>query len=106
MNDLALASGITKRTLYKIIESKEQLIRDVAFININAMRDKIVEITKCGADFTERLEKMISAVSDVFKNNYINNYGDIMNEFPELEGDIVRENEKLFDELSSFICKS
>lgn len=102
MNDLAQASGITKRTLYKIIESKEQLIRHVAFSNIHAMRDKIVDITRCDSGFMERMEKMINTVPEVLKNNYINNYSDILNEFPELEGDIVRENEKLFDEIRSF----
>jgi len=102
MNDLAAASGITKRTLYKIITSKEQLIRDVAQNNINAMREKLFDIIKKGEGFMESLEMMIVAIPELLKNNYVNNYSDILNEFPELEGDIVRENEKLFDEIRSF----
>ncbi|NLV67321.1 MAG: TetR/AcrR family transcriptional regulator [Spirochaetes bacterium] len=102
MNDLAAASGITKRTLYKIITSKEQLIRDVAQNNINAMREKLFDIIKKGEGFMESLEMMIVAIPELLKNNYVNNYSDILNEFPELEAELVRENEKLSNDLLLF----
>lgn len=102
MNDLAAASAMTKRTLYKIITSKEQLIRDVAFQNIDAMREKLFEIVRKNEGFMESLEMIMVAIPELLKNNYINNYSDILNEFPELEGDLVRENEKLSNDLYLF----
>ncbi len=102
MNDLAGISGITKRTLYKIIASKEQLIRDVAFNNIRRIRERVFEIIKSDSAFKERMDKLITAIPELFKNNYINNYSDILNEFPELEADIVKENEKLSADLRLF----
>ena len=102
MNDLAAASGITKRILYKIITSKEQLIRDVAFNNINAMREKLFDIIRTNEGFMECLELIIVAIPELLKNNYINNYSDILNEFPELEADLVRENEKLSNDILLF----
>lgn len=102
MNDLAAASGITKRTLYKIITSKEQLIRDVAFNNINAIREKLFEIIRKNEGFMESLEMIIVTIPELLKNNYINNYSDILNEFPELEADLVHANEKLSNDLLLF----
>lgn len=102
MNDLAAASGITKRTLYKIITSKEQLIRDVAFNNINAIREKLFEIIRKNEGFMESLEMIIVTIPELLKNNYINNYSDILNEFPELEADLVHANEKLSNDLLFF----
>lgn len=102
MNDLAEASGITKRTLYKIIVSKEQLIRDVAFKNLRSIEEKVFEIIKSDSGFMERLERLIITIPEIFKNNYINNYSDILNEFPELEADIVRESEKITSDLRLF----
>ncbi len=102
MNDLAAASGITKRTLYKIITSKEQLIRDVAFNNINVIREKLFEIIRKNEGFMESLEMIIVTIPELLKNNYINNYSDILNEFPELEADLVHANEKLSNDLLFF----
>ena len=102
MNDLAEASGITKRTLYKIITSKEQLIRDVAFNNVTAIRDNVFDIIKNDSRFMDRMDKLIIAIPELFKNNYVNNYSDILNEFPELEAEIVKENEKLSTDIRLF----
>jgi len=105
MNDLAQASGITKRTLYKIITSKEQLIREVAFKNIAAIRERIFEILRRNPDFMESLEMMIVELPELLKNNYIHNYSDILTQFPELEADLVRENEKLSNDMYLFFQK-
>ncbi len=102
MNDLAESSGITKMTLYKIIASKENLIREVAFSSIGAMRETILEITRKDSPFADRMENLVAALPEILRNNYINNYSSILNEFPELEADIVKENEKLYSEISSF----
>ena len=102
MNDLAAASGITKRTLYRIITSKEQLIRDVAYNNISAIREKLFEIIRKDEGFMESMDMIIVAIPELLRNNYINNYSDILNEFPELEADLVHANEKLSNDLLLF----
>lgn len=102
MNDLAAASGMTKRTLYRIITSKEQLIRDVAFQNIDAIREQLFDIIRTNEGFMECLEMIITAIPELLKNNYVNNYSDILNEFPELEGELVHENEKLSNDIYLF----
>lgn len=102
MNDLAAASGITKRTLYKIITTKEQLIRNIAFSNINSIKNRVSEIIKNEPDFLACLDRLILAIPELFRNNYINNYSEILSGFPELEADLVKENEKLTDDLVEF----
>lgn len=102
MNDLAMASGITKRTLYKIIVSKEQLIREVAYKNLKSIEEKVFEIIKSDSGFMERMDRLVIAIPEIFRNNYINNYSDILNEFPELEAEIVKESERITGDLRSF----
>ncbi len=102
MNDLAKESGITKRTLYKIISSKEEFIRDISFKNIKVMREKILEVIKSDSGFMERIELLAVVVPGLLKNNYIKTYSDILTEFPELEADIVRENELIFNDMKDF----
>ena len=50
----------------------------------------------------ESLEEMIRAVPELLKNNYVNNYSDILHEYPALEPEIIKENEKLFNGLRNF----
>ena len=102
MNDLAAASGITKRTLYKIITTKEQLIRDIAFSNINSIKNRVSEIIRNEPDFPACLDRLILAIPELFRNNYINNYSEILGGFPELEAELVKENEKITDDLVEF----
>jgi len=105
MNDLAAEAGITKRTLYKIIESKELLIREIVFRNIFEIRDKISEILKTGDDVLTSIDRIISTITELLRNNIINRYGDILNEFPDLESEIVKENEIFFSQLRDFLSR-
>lgn len=105
MNDLASHAGITKRTLYKIIESKEQLIREIVFKNIFEIRDKISEIIKGSDDVLSGIDHIITTIAELLRNNIINRYGEILNEFPDLEAEIVKENAIFFSQLRDFLSK-
>ena len=105
MNDLASDCGTTKRTLYKIIESKEQLVREVLFRNIYEIRDKIFELIQAGDDFLPTLDRIILEIAELMKNNFVSRYSDILNEYPELENEIVKENEIFFTQLRDFLSR-
>ncbi len=102
MDSLAEASGITKRTLYKIITSKEELIHDIAYRMITDIQKQILELSKPDRDFMESLEEIIDTTAELLKNNLINNYSQILYEYPALEPEIIRENEKLFNGIRNF----
>jgi len=102
MDDLASAAGITKRTLYKIISSKEQLVRDIVFENIRENTEAFVQILQSGPDFTDYLELIVFKIPELLKNSYINRYKDILNEYPDIEAEIVHENEKVKSHMKEF----
>jgi AcrR family transcriptional regulator len=102
MDDLASAAGITKRTLYKIISSKEQLIHDIVFRNISENREAFFQILQTGPDFREYIDLIIFKIPELLKNSYINRYRDILHEYPDIETEIVRENEKVYSHMREF----
>ncbi len=102
MDDLASAAGITKRTLYKIISSKEQLVHDIVFHDMKENAEAFVQILHTGPDFSEYLDLIIFKIPELLKNSYINRYKDILHEYPDIENEIVHENEKVRDHMKEF----
>jgi len=102
MNDLAAESGITKRTLYKIIISKEQLVLEIILKSIDETRKKFLEITRSGADYIDCLDRIVSGIPELMKNVYITRFSEILREYPDIEPKIVAENEIFFMEFKEF----
>jgi len=102
MDDLASAAGITKRTLYKIISSKEQLVRDIVFENIRENREAFIQILQSGPDFGEYINLIIFKIPELLRDSYINRYKDILHEYPDIESEIVRENEQVSSQMREF----
>ncbi len=102
MDDLASAAGITKRTLYKIISSKEQLVRDIVFHEMKENAEAFVQILQTGPDFNEYIDLVIFRIPELLKNSYINRYRDILHEYPGIEAEIVSENEKVKNHMKDF----
>ncbi|HOP65193.1 MAG TPA: TetR/AcrR family transcriptional regulator [Spirochaetota bacterium] len=105
MNDLAAHAGITKRTLYRFIDSKEQMIRETVFRNIFEIRDEVFEILQAGDDVLTAIDKIISRITELMRGNILSRYGDILNEYPEIESGIVSENEIFFTQLREFLSR-
>lgn len=102
MNELAGKSGLTKMTLYKMIISKEQLVREVAFNRINEINEQIVAITGSDETFPRRLEKFLETLTDIFSKKYPDYFSDIMAEYPAIESEIVHETGKIFKDIDAF----
>jgi len=102
MNDLAAESGITKRTLYKIIESKESLIRNIVFKNIMDMREQLLFIIRSDKNFLQSLEQIVYKIPELLKSTFISKYGEILHEYPDIELEFVRETEIFFNELRDY----
>lgn len=102
MNDLAAEAGITKRTLYKIISSKEELIREIVFGNIYESRDEFFAKLNTEPDFVTYVDLIVDHIPEFLKNSYIHSYKDILSEYPEIEAEIVLEREKAFSQMREF----
>lgn len=102
MNDLAAAAGITKRTLYKIISTKEELVREIVFSNIHESREEFFAKLNAEPDYEGYINLIAETIPEFLKNSYINRYRDILNEYPEIEREIVLEREKAFSRMREF----
>ena len=58
-----------------------------------------------GDDFLATLDRLILEITELMKNNFVSRYSDILNEYPELENEIVKENEIFFTQLRDFLSR-
>jgi len=59
MDDLSREAGITKRTLYKIVASKEQLIGELVLDAIDEVQERIAAHIAAGGDFHDTARSLI-----------------------------------------------
>lgn len=65
MSDLVRASGVSRRTFYKVFRSKEDVIRGMVDRKIEGTLEKALGIVAGGATTTEKIEAMLGLVQRV-----------------------------------------
>jgi len=92
MNNLAKESGVAKNTLYRMINSKEELIRDVILRDLEYIEKQLNQIMMSEDPSTviEQMSKLISTDVVFYIGGYLN---EALMEYPNLE-ERVQENEE------------
>lgn len=85
MDKLAEATGLAKNTLYKIIGSKENLLRRVTIGYIHDVQNKLSEILDINEEYFTVLKKAISIFPELINRDYANHMHEIFLEYPEIE---------------------
>jgi AcrR family transcriptional regulator len=94
MDQLSSISGITKITLYKIIESKEKLVEKCITDYIKNIHEKISEIIMKNDPIPETLEQIINIYPKLFDSNFTETINQVFLEFPSIENSTKKlENE-------------
>ncbi|MGL5540193.1 MAG: TetR/AcrR family transcriptional regulator [Erysipelotrichaceae bacterium] len=94
MGQLAAESGVAKDTLYRIIDSKENLIKNVLLDYIEASKHRIVSIIQEDGAYLDKFTPIIAELTDFASTLSIQNIQDILRIFPHLAQDIsTRMNE-------------
>lgn len=104
MDQLSAQAGVAKNTLYKIIQSKEQLVENVILNKIRSTQIEIKNILNDEKDYYTGLEKlfnqfpiMISLSSEVIREIYL--------EYPTIEEKVISQRTKLTQELLVYFQK-
>lgn len=99
MDQLAVAAGITKPTLYKIIDTKEKLIERVIIGHIHEMQSRVVEIIDEDLDMVSALGKMVDVYAAFFENGATNYMNEVLMEYPAIEQQVIRHNDEMTQHL-------
>jgi AcrR family transcriptional regulator len=102
MDQLAAAAGITKRTLYKIIVSKEELIEKVVLGFIRSVQERIGEIVEAEGDFYNAMEKLVSEFPLLVNSMNSRSMQEIFLEYPLIEKRVFEQRDELTVEVQAF----
>jgi len=102
MDDLASGAGVTKRTLYKAIPSKEQLIEEVVLRFVQDVQGRISQIIESEPDYFTAMEKIIGNFPLFVDRLNSKIMSDIFLEYPEIEEHVYQRRDELTARLVSF----
>ena len=89
MSDCAREAGITKRTLYKYIKSKEELVEKTLINNINDTQNKLRKVIENEKDYITGLNNLIIDFSTIIDQFDSRIYRSIFAEYPDIEAAVV-----------------
>ena len=98
MDDIAKENGISKRTLYEILPSKEDIIREIVNLHIASEKKLFSEITKKGVNSIEMMIELSRLIFHMYSKinpkvlfDLKKYYRDIWNVIEKFNTDAVRE---------------
>lgn len=98
MDDLSEECGMSKRTLYKIIATKEELLLKTSLNSINHNISRIVEFFNSGKSYEYLLDNFSDVIIKMFDEFIIKNADALRKEYPRI-GDMINKRRKSFNEL-------
>lgn len=98
MDDLSDQCGMSKRTLYKIIGNKEDLLLKTSLEGLNHNISKIEKFFKSGKSYEYLLDHFGEVVINMFDEFIIKNAHALSKEYPRID-DIINERRNSFNEL-------
>lgn len=102
MDELARRCGVTKRTLYTLIDSKETLIANAIWDSIDLNQEKLLALTNDGTPFLSRLSAVARLLPEcIFAQSEL--YREVFIEYPAVEEGIYRRRALFLSRFSVFI---
>jgi AcrR family transcriptional regulator len=102
MDTLAADSGVTKRTLYKVIPSKEELVEQVVMQFIEGVQERIGAIIDSGTDYFSTMERIIESFPLFLDRINSRVFKDIFLEYPGIEEQVYKRRAELTTRLAAF----
>lgn len=103
MDELAVETGVTKRTLYKMIESKEKLIEQVLLDTIDANHTRLMEIVHDDSGYLSKLKKITVFFPRLIFDEHSNFYRVVYLEYPAIENEMIRRRKLFAERFEKFI---
>ena len=105
MDDCAAEAGITKRTLYKYMNSKELLIEQVLLSFIQKTQNDLSKDLAQITDFSAGIKRIIRIFPGMIMKLDSRIVQDVFRTYPEIEAKVISEREAMAAEVLDFIQK-
>ncbi|MBN1534156.1 MAG: TetR/AcrR family transcriptional regulator [Spirochaetes bacterium] len=89
MDDLAAEAGITKRTLYKMIDSKERLVEEVVVGFIAGVQERIGAIIASERDYFTAVKSIMAEFPALAGGLGSQAISDILTQYPDVEKQVI-----------------
>ncbi len=103
MDVLAADVGLAKNTLYKIINSKEELVERVAIRNVKKVQLRLAEIVEGEGDYLDVLKNLIREFPLLLQAVRADSMREIFLEYPAVEKRVKLHQDELTDRIIGFI---
>ena len=98
MDDLSEACSMSKRTLYKIISNKEELLLKISLASVDENIAKINEYFNSNESYEYLLDNFGNALLAIFNEYIIKNSDALRKEYPRI-GEAIQDRRKRFNQL-------
>lgn len=105
VDELARRTGLAKNTLYRIIGSKEKIIRKTVLQNIHSVQKDILGIMEEGRDYHEVFMKVVHTFPLLINNALTGRMKDVFLEYPSIESAVKGHYDHITESIISFFRK-
>ncbi len=103
MDDLSARAGLAKNTLYRIIGSKEEIIKEAVIEHIKDVQSRLYVILHSDEDYTSRLKKALNIFPDLLNAVYSESFSCVFRDFPSIEATIINRRKEISKSIVDFI---
>ena len=103
MDDLSARAGLAKNTLYRIIGSKEDIIKEAVIEHIKDVQSRLYVILHSEEDYSSRLKKALNIFPDLLNAVYSESFSCVFRDFPSIEATIINRRKEISQNIVDFI---
>lgn len=103
MNEFASEAGITKRTLYKYVESKEALVEEIMLDYIRDIQSQLTHQLSTSKDLAIGLQQMIQIYPSLVIQMNAKIIHDVFKQYPSVEASVIRQRQQLSQALCMYL---
>ncbi len=103
MDEFAKEAGITKRTLYNYVGSKEQLIENTLLDYIREIQNKLGKEFENVPDFETGIEKVLDIYPQMIMKMDSRVVQEILKNYPSIEETVVKERQSFTQDILKFV---
>lgn len=103
MDDFAKEAGLTKRTLYQYIDSKEELVEKILMDYIQNTQSNLVMQLREKPDFFTGLETILDIYPDMIMKLNSRVIEDIFKQYPSIEQHLIEKRESFSNDIKEYV---
>lgn len=105
MDALSGKAGLSKRTLYKIIGTRENIVGEVLVAYIQGIQTELAGIIGREKDYIKAMYAVLDLYPDMLNTDFIEIFPDVFREYPGIERKILAHQDAFTQKIIEFIAK-